>query len=90
MAISILDPLKEKMQSFKWDCLEINGNSTDEIDVALKSLKPNGKPKCIIANTQKNKGVPSWEKEHIHHVAGEKLFDGVKEGRKILALFMVI
>ena len=43
-----------------------------------------GKPKCIIANTQKNKGVPSWEKEHIHHVAGEKLFDGVKEGRKIL------
>ena len=60
-----LDPLKEKMESFRWDCLEINGNSTDEIDSALKNLKQNGKPKCIILNTQKGAGVsfmndPAW------------------------------
>ena len=57
--------LKEKMESFKWDCLEIDGNSIEEIDSALKGLKENGKPKCIILNTQKGAGVsfmndPAW------------------------------
>ncbi len=60
-----LDPLKEKIESFKWDCLEIDGNSMEEIDNALNGLKENGKPKCIILNTQKGSGVsfmndPAW------------------------------
>ena len=49
-----------------------------------KLEKISGKPKCIIANTIKNNGVPIWEKEHIHMVSGEKLFDGIKESRKLL------
>jgi|TARA_R110001592_G_scaffold188358_4_gene433547 transketolase len=60
-----LDPLKDKMESFNWDCLEIDGNSINEISTAMKSLKENGKPKCIILNTQKGAGVsfmndPAW------------------------------
>ena len=81
-----LKPLEDKWKSFGWETIfEEDGNNIEHMINNFKKLESiDGKPKCIIANTQKNKGVPSWEKEHIHHVAGEKLFDGVKEGRKIL------
>ena len=81
-----LKPLEDKWKSFGWETIfEEDGNNIEHMINNFKKLESiDGKPKCIIANTQKNKGVPSWEKVHIHHVAGEKLFDGVKEGRKIL------
>lgn len=60
-----LDPLKEKIESFQWECYEIDGNSLAEIENVMKNLKNNGKPKCVILNTQKGAGVsfmkdPAW------------------------------
>ena len=81
-----LKPLEDKWKSFGWETIfENDGNDIQNMIDNFKKLENiRGKPKCIIANTQKNKGVPSWEKEHIHHVAGDKLFEGVEEGRKLL------
>ena len=81
-----LKPLKEKLDSFGWNTIyEDNGNDIMKIINDVKKLDEiKGKPKCIIADTIKNKGVPTWEQEHLHHTAGEKLFEGIKEGREIL------
>ncbi len=81
-----LKPLDEKWKSFGWETIyENNGNKIDSLINDFRKLeKISGKPKCIIANTIKNNGVPIWEKEHIHMTSGEKLFDGIKESRKLL------
>ena len=81
-----LEPLKDKWRSFGWETIyEKDGNNITKLINDFNELeKISGKPKCIIANTLKNNGVPIWEKEHIHHVSGKKLFDGLEEGRKLL------
>lgn len=81
-----LEPLEDKWKSFGWETIfEKSGNNvTNMIDNFKELEKISGKPKCIIANTVKNNGIPIWEKEHIHHVSGKKLSDGLEEGRKLL------
>ena len=57
-----LEPLGEKWSSFGWDVQNINGHSIPEIYSSLKkSQKLNNKPKLIIANTIKGKGVSFME-----------------------------
>jgi len=81
-----LQPFEKKWKSFGWETIyEKNGNNIiNLIDDLNKLEKVSNKPKCIIANTIKNNGVPSWEIDHIHHISGKKLFDGIQEGRKLL------
>jgi len=58
-----LDDLKEKFKAFGWDVFEIDGHNFKEIINTVntaKSLK-NGRPKMIIANTIKGKGVSFME-----------------------------
>lgn len=61
-----LEPLNEKLKSFGCNVYEIDGNNMEEIIDTLKSLKANGKPHLIIANTVKAKGIsfaeniPEW------------------------------
>ena len=58
-----LGDLKEKFRAFGWDVFEIDGHNFKEIIDTVntaKSLK-NGKPKMIIANTVKGKGVSFME-----------------------------
>jgi transketolase len=59
-----IDSMKDKMKSFGWECLEIDGHNQEEI---LKSLTIKSKnPIFIIANTIKGKGCnimennPEW------------------------------
>ena len=63
-----LAPLSDKWKSFGWDVSEINGHSFTEI---LSSLKPNDqpikKPKIVIANTIKGKGVSFMEDDNNWH-----------------------
>ena len=57
-----LEPLGKKWSSFGWDVQNINGHSIPEIYSSLKkSQKLNNKPKLIIANTIKGKGVTFME-----------------------------
>lgn len=60
------EPIIDKWKSFGWETCRINGHNFIEIDNALK--KPNnGKPKIIIAETVKGKGVSFMENELKWH-----------------------
>ena len=52
-----IEPLKNKIQSFNWNVIEINGHSFKEIDKAVTKTYRNMKPSFIIAHTIKGKGV---------------------------------
>lgn len=67
--------LKKKFEAFGFQSVRIDGHSVEEIKSALDFMKTqkNGRPKCIVCNTVKGKGVsfmenvPSW-----HGVAPNK------------------
>lgn len=63
-----LEPLKEKIEAFGWDVLEINGHDFVEIGKALEYSEKSGKnPVFIIAHTIKGKGISFMEKEPKWH-----------------------
>ncbi len=59
-------PLKQKISSFGWECLEINGHDQKEIFSSVNKKKTN-KPLMIISNTTKGKGVSFMENKPIWH-----------------------
>ncbi len=62
--IQPLDPLEDKLRSFKWDVRTIDGHSLDQVDDAFASARRViGKPQAIVANTIKGKGVSVLESE---------------------------
>ena len=75
-----LEPLKDKLISFGWDIFDIDGHNHIDIQNAL-TAKTN-KPKFIIANTIKGKGVSFMENEVVWHYRSaneEELCKGLKE-----------
>ena len=78
-----LESIKQKLEAFRWDVFEINGHSFEELDDVLKKCdNQNGKPKYIIANTIKGKGVSFMEgKIKWHGVAPtpEEVEQAIKE-----------
>jgi len=57
-----LEPLKAKLEAFKWNVLEINGHNFEEIENAFNiARETKGKPTYIIAHTIKGKGVSFME-----------------------------
>ena len=67
--IIALDPLIAKWEAFGWDVIELfDGNDIDQIIRAFDSVKSlTGKPKIIIANTIKGKGVSFMEDQPEYH-----------------------
>ena len=65
-----LAPLDKKFAAFNWIVKTVNGHSLDELYSALKNFKdfPNNKPKVLIANTIKGKGVPRLETDPLSHI----------------------
>ena len=61
-----IDPLKQKFEAFGWDVKEIDGHNHSEIYRAVNSKNKN-KPKIIIANTIKGKGVSFMEDDNNWH-----------------------
>ena len=57
----------EKLQSFGWQAVEINGHNFTEILRELKNSKASKKPTAIIANTIKGKGAPAAEGKFEYH-----------------------
>jgi transketolase len=55
-----LDPLDEKYRAFGWDVVEIDGHDTAVL-LATLSASPGERPRCVIANTVKGKGVSFME-----------------------------
>ena len=66
--------LKKKFESFGWVVKNCNGHSFKDIDKNLKDLKKdNSKPKILIANTIKGKGVNFME--HTTVMKNKKLYN---------------
>ena len=60
--IQVLDPLDQRLKSFRWAVSEIDGHSLDEVAGAFESARSKrGQPQAIIANTVKGKGVSLLE-----------------------------
>ena len=63
-----LSNLKDKLISFGWNTIEIDGHNINEISNALH-LRKEGKPTAIIANTIKGKGFSFSENNNSWHHA---------------------
>ncbi|WP_265456447.1 transketolase [Enterococcus sp. HY326] len=61
------EPLKEKWQAFGWHVIEVDGNNMAELLAAFDSDENGEKPKMIIANTIKGKGVSFAENQAGWH-----------------------
>ncbi len=63
-----IEPIKDKFLSFGWNVYETNGHNYKKIEQVLLSCKATkGKPKCIIANTLKGKGISFMENKVEWH-----------------------
>ena len=62
-----IEPLNYKIKSFGWNVVTINGHSYKQLDYAFSKKFNNHKPKFIIANTIKGKGVSYMENNPKWH-----------------------
>lgn len=65
-----LTPLCDKFKVFKWNVKEIDGHNVSQLCNSLGTFKKsaNGRPKVLIANTIKGKGVPRLESDSLSHI----------------------
>jgi transketolase len=61
-----LDPLDEKYRAFGWDVVKVDGHDHAALLAAL-SAPPGDRPRCVIANTVKGKGVSFMENQVVWH-----------------------
>jgi transketolase len=63
-----LEPLGDKWRAFGWDVVEVDGHDVVALLAAFDdAAAPRGKPRCIIANTIKGKGVRFMENQAGWH-----------------------
>jgi transketolase len=61
-ALIPLEPFAPKWEAFGWRATRVNGHDYDQLDRAFAELPTQrGKPTVIIADTVRNKGLPSLE-----------------------------
>ena len=59
--------LAAKFESFGWDVYDINGHDIIQLVDAFEANHGDGKPKMIVANTVKGKGVSFMENNNEWH-----------------------
>jgi len=63
-----LEPLRDKLEAFNWQVLEIDGHDFEQIISAVETAKKIGdKPTIIIAHTIPGKGFPEFENDYRWH-----------------------
>jgi transketolase len=62
-----LAPLAAKWSAFGWATAEIDGHSFEEMAQALQKLFSDPRPKAVICNTIKGKGIPFMEDDNNWH-----------------------
>ncbi len=75
-----LEPLKDKIISFGWNVIDIDGHNHDELQESINNNT--SKPKFIIANTIKGKGISFMENKVVWHYKSaneEELEKGLNE-----------
>ncbi|MEW6556581.1 MAG: transketolase [Elusimicrobiota bacterium] len=65
-----MEPLDEKFKVFRWDVTTVNGHDIEQLYNSLTVLKSieSGKPKILIADTIKGKGIPRIENDPLCHI----------------------
>lgn len=65
-----LEPLEKKFEVFGWDTVSADGHDVSRLADILEKLKKQkrGKPKIIVADTVKGKGVPILERDALSHI----------------------
>jgi transketolase len=66
--------LAKRLSSFGWDCIEIDGHDVIAVQKALLKRKNTrkGKPKAIIAETLKGRGIPGLQNAPLSHIVNPK------------------
>ncbi|PIQ85582.1 MAG: transketolase [Candidatus Omnitrophica bacterium CG11_big_fil_rev_8_21_14_0_20_43_6] len=69
-----LEPLGDKFSEFKWQVKRTDGHSVKSLYQAIKDLKDvkSQKPRVLIADTIKGKGVPRLEIDALSHIKNLK------------------
>ena len=69
-----LEPLEDKFAAFSWDTKVADGHNIQDVYKSLVSFKDNrsSKPKVLIANTCKGKGVSELENDELCHIRSLK------------------
>ncbi len=69
-----LEPLDDKFKVFKWSSERVDGHNMEQLYASLARLKAaaGGRPKVLIADTVKGKGVPSLEIDSLCHIKSLK------------------
>lgn len=62
-----LAPLADKWRAFGWCVSEIDGHNFDEINSAIQTNESDPRPKAIIANTIKGRGISFMEDNNNWH-----------------------
>jgi transketolase len=62
-----LAPLADKWRAFGWCVSEVDGHDFEQIDAAVKAHADDPRPKVIIANTVKGRGVSFMEDDNNWH-----------------------
>lgn len=68
-----LDPYKKKFEAFNFSFQLINGHNIKDLEKAIK--KKSNKPKIIMCNTVKGKGIPRIESELFSHYKPAEISD---------------
>ena len=66
--------LAKRLSSFGWDCIEIDGHDVIAVQKELLKRKNTrkGKPKAIIAETLKGRGIPGLQNASLSHIVNPK------------------
>lgn len=69
-----IEPLDEKFEVYKWKVERVDGHDVSQLHGSLSNLKEDtgGRPKVLIADTVKGKGVPSLETDSLSHIRSLK------------------
>ena len=62
-----IDPIREKLGSFKWNAIEVDGHDEAAIIAAIASAQDVGRPTAVICHTIKGKGISFMENNNIWH-----------------------
>jgi transketolase len=68
-----LEPLRDKVEAFGWNVLEVDGHNHDELAEKFSEIDSvKGKPSLMIAHTTKGKGVSFMENKVAWHYKSPK------------------
>ena len=83
--ILLVENLAERFDVFGWHVIEIDGHNISEILEAFEEPHSNQKPKAIVANTLKGKGVKFMEgqKDWHHNRITQKTYELAMEDLKL-------